>query len=88
MRYRIAIRAAWILGNNSEERKAIAKHTRGLYDLRSTIVHGGAPELNSSEIYHRSQEIEDLTRRCVNAWITAADAGKPIDLASLGLGED
>ena len=42
LRYKISQRAAWLLGNDSKDKKDIFKKTKDIYDLRSTIVHGGA----------------------------------------------
>lgn len=41
LRYKIANRAAWFLGQNSEERKVIAKICRKGYDARSSAAHTG-----------------------------------------------
>lgn len=41
IRYKIASRAAWLVGIDGPERLAIFKRARDLYDLRSTSVHTG-----------------------------------------------
>ena len=46
-RFRMAIRAAWYLGNDGAERKSIFDDFRKIYDLRSKAVHTG--NLNRTE---------------------------------------
>lgn len=40
LRFRLSTHLALFLGANEEERKALAKKAKGLYDIRSKIVHG------------------------------------------------
>lgn len=45
--YRIASRAAWLLGTDDEHSKKIHKQVKTLYDLRSEVVHGNVPSKRS-----------------------------------------
>lgn len=38
--YRISLRVSFLLGNNSAERKEIFENVKGIYNIRSKIVHG------------------------------------------------
>ena len=41
IRFKLAVRAAWHLGENEKHRKMLMKEFQGIYDWRSTIVHTG-----------------------------------------------
>jgi hypothetical protein len=87
MRFRLSSRIAWLLGSNRDERASLARRARDLYDLRSTLVHGGEPDLDIRALCERASELGDLCRKCIKVWIDRRIDGKPVDLASLGLGE-
>jgi len=42
--YRIATRAAWLLGKDDEDSVRVYNRVRDMYDIRSSTVHGGAPD--------------------------------------------
>jgi len=48
LRFRLALRLAWHLGNDAKERKKLFDEARELYDLRSAVVHSGAIGRNSN----------------------------------------
>ena len=58
MRFRLALYAAWYLGSDFAERKAIRKTLRDAYDMASTTVHGGRLPSSESDqaLLSRSQE--------------------------------
>ncbi len=50
IRFRFSLHAAWHLGKNKEQRKALIKEFKAIYDWRSTVVHTGKlPEKGSGK---------------------------------------
>ncbi len=58
LRFRLALRAAWHLGNNAEERETLLRDFKGIYDSRSQAVHAGAiKRRDAQELARRAQEL-------------------------------
>jgi hypothetical protein len=57
----LAKRCAYILGNNSKERKEKEKQVKYLYNLRSLIVHEGLSSMKDEDIY----EFQKLAIECL-----------------------
>ncbi len=57
--YRLKQRAAWLLGNNYNERKEMTKLFGDLYKLRSTAVHTG-------DLPQGNKNINDLISKGIN----------------------
>lgn len=60
----LAERVAYLLGGDYEEREKLNKKVKGLYKLRSNIVHGSAPNL-SREASEKLHELRRLTSSCI-----------------------
>lgn len=50
LKYRLRVRVAHLLGATEEQRKRIASEVGRLYNLRSSIVHGGHQEVADSQV--------------------------------------
>lgn len=79
LRFRLSLRAAMFIDTDTEEEQImIYKHMRKAYDVRSTIVHGGSPELPAKPdgtVYSLS-EFSEITAEYIRMAIH-----KVIDLA-------
>jgi hypothetical protein len=75
-------RAAWLLGETLDDRLAVAKTTKLLYQLRSTVVHeGGLKDVpDDDKITH----IDDIAGAVLNKLL---EAGKAPDWHRLALGD-
>jgi hypothetical protein len=59
--YRLGLRAAFFLADNSEGRRTIQRKVRDLYGIRSAIVHSGAYRVSAQDL----QSIRILATRCI-----------------------
>lgn len=62
LKYRIAMRAAWLLGvdkKDNEDSARVYNRVRAMYDIRSSTVHGGTPD--ESKIGKWLEELSDNT---------------------------
>ena len=87
--YRLAIHAAWHLGNNKVERRRLLKEFRRIYDARSKAVHTGKltgkkgkPLSDASSLVSRAQEL------CWRGISSIIEAGEIPDWRDLAMGED
>lgn len=71
-RFKFGLFGAWYLGSNVEEREAIARDLREIYDVRSEIVHGSIP--NNERIAEIARRARDLAARMI---IKALESGWP-----------
>ena len=74
--YKLAIRAAFLLGDSEERRKSIYKVLRKAYKVRSKMVHGDKPLKNveigkgrSLVIDEHVYQVEDILRESINRFI-------------------
>lgn len=81
LRFRTALNMAWYLGTTPLEREGVFKHSRALYDLRSTLVHGqrgrNAVRIEDEQLkvsYVRSRALISaaLRKALVSGWPTAS----------------
>jgi hypothetical protein len=85
MRFRLATRAASLLGTTLEERVRFFKFMRHAYDVRSLIVHGGVPNqgdlrrLNGvgGSIHEFADDLETALRYTLQTAIRLLASGKP-----------
>jgi hypothetical protein len=83
MRYRLATRAAALVGTSVEDRLRIWRFMRDAYDARSIIVHGGTPDEKDLLGLDRqplrldlfADELEEVMRRAVQLAITMVADG-------------
>lgn len=87
------LRAAWHLGENKEQRKALMKEFKAIYDWRSTVVHTGKlPEKGSGKKkkpYTQEEVREFITRAqdlCRDSILKILEDGKFPDWNDLILG--
>ncbi len=61
LEFKLQVRAAWLLGNNKEERKSIMNVFKEIYDVRSKFIHGNIKGIikqqNLKEIIERGIEL-------------------------------
>ena len=66
----MAARAAAIIEDTDEKRRDVRKRIRGLYRLRSVILHGDARP-SASELTDAAVDAEEFARRCLSAFLLA-----------------
>ena len=69
--YKLSNRVSLIIGNDDEDRLFIIKSImdkKGLYSIRSAIMHGGAVELDTN-FYNKLEQAEDYSRRLLQKFI-------------------
>lgn len=73
--YRLSNRVSLIIGNDDKDRLFIIKSMtekkeaeKGLYSIRSAIMHGGVVELDAN-FYNRLEQAEDYSRRLLQKFI-------------------
>lgn len=84
LRFRLAARAASLLGSTVDERLSVWRFMRGAYDARSVIVHGGTPA--EKDLYNLqgervriqlyADELEGVLRRALQAAINQLARGQ------------
>ncbi len=77
--YRLALRCAYFLGKDEEERKKIFEILRGAYDARSKIVHGEPTlsksfnkilnKLNLKSLAELSIQVEEYLRKSIKMFL-------------------
>jgi len=77
--YRLALRCAYFLGKDKEERKRIFEILKGAYDVRSKIVHGGQIQskslnkiinkLNLKSLAELSMKVEEYLRESIRMFL-------------------
>jgi len=77
--YRLALRCAYFLGKDEEERKKIFEIVRGAYDIRSKIVHGASKssneilkilnKLNLKTLEELSMQVEEYLRKSIKMFL-------------------
>jgi hypothetical protein len=83
--YRLATRAASLLGTTLEERLRLYKFMRRAYDARSVIVHGGTPDEadlrtfdgGRSSVETFATELEEVVREALKITLAALISGEP-----------
>ena len=93
LRFRLAARAASLLGSTVDERLSVWRFMRGAYDARSVIVHGGTPaEKDLHDLQGKrvridlyADELEDVLRRALQTAIRQLARGGtfPLDWEAL-----
>jgi hypothetical protein len=56
LRYKLALRAAFLLAKGGKERTQVLKRLRKAYDARSRVVHGQGPPNNQMELVEYTEE--------------------------------
>ena len=74
--HKLAIRAAWFLGANPDERSSILKSVRKFYAIRSAIVHSGKAKQSRREVSSAFSDGFDLSRSTVRKLLRD---GRPSD---------
>lgn len=85
LRFRLATRAASLLGTTLDERVRLFKFMRRAYDARSVIVHGGVPSqedlrrLNGvcGSVHEFADDLEDALREALQTAIHLLASGEP-----------
>ena len=68
LKYRLALRVAFLLGKDNEEREYIFSNMRKAYDLRSDIVHGNR-QVEISELSSTVPKTEDYLRQSIRRFL-------------------
>lgn len=88
--FRLRLRAAWHLGENEEDRKALMKEFREIYDWRSYVVHTGKLPNKKKKTPFTLEEVKQFIERaqdlCRESIMMILDDGKFPDWNSLILG--
>lgn len=69
--YKLSNRVSLVIGNGERDRLSIIKNIldkKGLYSIRSAIMHGGAVELDTN-FYNKLEQVEDYSRRLLQRFI-------------------
>ncbi len=74
LRYKLALRAAYLIGIDADERKTIYKRVSDAYKMRNDIVHGNHA-VNPHIIEQILPDIEDYLRRSIRNILTLISAG-------------
>lgn len=95
IRFRFSLHAAWHLGEDKEQRKALMKEFKAIYDWRSTVVHTGKlPKKGSGKKKkpYPPEEVKEFIAKaqdlCRDSIIKILEDGKFPDWNSLILGEE
>ena len=83
-RHRLAIRGAWFLGKDFDERKRFFYALRDVYDYASSVIHGGKPRVKGKHEIGRT--IAEGQDHCRNAVLRVAAANKMPDWSDVILG--
>lgn len=84
MRFRLALFAAWHLGDDLSERREIRKRTRQAYNTASGAVHAGQIEFNEEN----ENLLRDAQALCRRGILKLLERGQPADWSDLILGSD
>ena len=86
------LRAAWHLGENKEQRKALMKEFKAIYDWRSTVVHTGKLPNKTRKTPFTQKEVEvfitNAQNLCRDSIMKILAEGKFPDWNDLILGEE
>jgi hypothetical protein len=77
LRYRLALRIAYLLADSAAERLTLYDAVRGSYDARSAVVHGRAPKVSMEDI---TGDTEDILRRALRRILFLPEAFDPDQL--------
>ena len=76
LRHRLAVRVAHLLGGSADDMLATYAKTKGIYDLRSKVVHGGAIGLPDNDVVIDAM---DLCRRSLKELLVLYSKGEKPD---------
>ena len=60
LKFRLGVRAAWLLGENKDDRKRLLAVFKKIYDWRSTVVHGGELKKKTFTIHDETITMSEL----------------------------
>lgn len=86
LRFRLAQRAALLIGSTQGERQDVFQNMKNIYDLRSKIVHGVVdPRANYEQSRELGKKAREYLRRCLCCLldVTEADLGNYLDNLAL-----
>ena len=90
LRFRFSLHAAWHLGEDKEQRKALMKKFKEIYDWRSTVVHTGKLPNKKKKTPFTPEEVEafitDAQNLCRDSIMKILEKGKFPDWNDLILG--
>lgn len=75
--FRLAQRAANLLGADSEERKRIFKELKDLYDVRSRIIHGDNLRQKHASLLDNVARLRELVRRSLLSALALSSEPSP-----------
>ena len=92
LRFRFSLHAAWHLGEDKEQRKALMKEFKSIYDWRSTVVHTGKLPNKTRKTPFTPEEVEafitNAQNLCRNSIMKILEDGEFLDWNDLILGEE
>jgi hypothetical protein len=77
LRYKLAMRTAFLLAKRESQRTKIFKDMKKAYDLRSEIVHGNIPS-NKDELRDTTQTMEEYLRQSLKKFLILISQGKSL----------
>jgi hypothetical protein len=96
--YRLSLNAAWLLGKDAAARRSVYNLMKAAYQLRSDIVHTGAPKADhltsakTKTLPEFSTKVEETMRQALKSAVSKAAsqlAGRPLfDWTDMALGQD
>ena len=92
LRFRLSLHAAWYLAENKEQRKALMKDFKAIYDWRSKVVHTGKLPKKTSKTPFTPEEIKAFITKaqdlCRDSIMKILEDGEIPDWNSLILDDD
>ena len=92
LRFRLSLHAAWHLRKDKEQRKALMKEFKTIYDWRSTVVHTGKLPNKTKRTPYTPEEVKAFIAKaqnlCRDSIIKILEDGKFPDWNDLILGEE
>src|SRR5262249_10248372 len=86
--FKMAIRAAWMLGSSPENRKQVFEACKKAYGIRSNVAHGRSSGMLLDDELEDLYLIEDYLRLLVRMYLDKPDSFTEANLNSLCLGVD
>lgn len=85
-RHRLAVRGAWFLAKDFEDRRSKFDTLRQVYDYASSVIHGGTPKAKQGQ--DLNSDISIVQDLCRDAILRLARAKKIPDWSDVILGQD
>jgi len=72
--FRLALRAANLLGASPDDRRAVYRQVKEYYDVRCKVVHGDFLKPRHDEVLHQVSRLRELVRRVLLSSVAVAES--------------